>query len=73
MDPLTIGVVAMTCSIIIAATNLTMCTLQSCTAVKKSYEEHSSEASHTLSDDHHNPEHDSVHLVDLVGKAVHPE
>ena len=73
MDPLTIGLVAMTCSIIIAATNLTMCTLQSCTAVKKSYDEHSSEASHNLSDDHHNPEHDSIQLVELVGKAVHSD
>ena len=71
MDPLTIGLVAMGCSLIIAATNLTMCSLQTCTAVKKSYDGDSTDSGHNLSDDHHKAElHDDHPLVELVGKVI---
>jgi hypothetical protein len=71
MDPLTIGLVAMGCSLIIAATNLTMCSLQTYTAVKKSCDGHSADSGHNLSDDHHNAElHDDHPLVELVGKVI---
>jgi hypothetical protein len=71
MDPLTIGLVAMGCSLVIAATNLTMCSLQTCTAVKKSYDEYKVDSLHILSDDHHNSEvHDDHPLVQLVGKII---
>ncbi len=68
MDPLTIGLVAMTCSIIIAATNLTMCSLQSCAALPKYHNQHlSSDDSHH---DGHLHDHDN-HTVELTGKDTH--
>jgi len=67
MDPLTIGLVAMTCSIIIAATNLTMCSLQSCIAVSKHYDHHS-----ISNDSHDGQQHDhDSHTVELTGKDTH--
>ncbi len=67
MDPLTIGLVAMTCSLIIAATNLTMCGLQSCAALPKHHKHLSSDDSHHAE---HLDDHDS-HTVELTGKDAH--
>lgn len=68
MDPVTISLIAMTCSILIAATNITMCTLQSFKAVTSSTQEHN------LADLHGGESHEhNNHLVELTGKESHPE
>lgn len=62
MDPITISLVAMTCSVIIAFTNFTMCTMQSYTALNKTSAGHSGEHQH------HKLYDENDHNIELTGK-----
>lgn len=62
MDPITISLVAMTCSIIIAATNFTMCSMQSYAALNKASAARSNEHQH------HKLYDENDHHIELTGK-----